>query len=65
MNGSGTPDTTVEPSGCVIGLIQQNTDEGRCPLDNPSVMLTKAALLLLGFVKYRYDGCGAPCCYNT
>ena len=39
--GSGTPDTTVEPSGGAMGLIQQNTDEGK-----PSEMLTKAALLL-------------------
>ena len=41
------PDNTVEPSGGVVGLIQQNTDEGRCLLENPSEMLTKAALLLL------------------
>ena len=45
--GPGTPDTTVEPSGGVMGLIQQNTDEGRCLLDNPSEILTEASLLLL------------------
>ena len=42
-----TPDITVEPSGGVVGLIQRNTDEGRCLLENLSEMLTKAALLLL------------------
>ena len=42
--GSGTPGTTVEPSGGAVGLIQQNTDEGRCLLENPNVLLTKAAL---------------------
>ena len=41
---SGVPDTTVEPSGGVLGLIQRNTEEGRM---NPSEMGTKAALLLL------------------
>ena len=39
--------TTVEPPGGVVGLIQQSTYEGRCPLDNPCEMLTKASLLLL------------------
>ena len=34
-------------SGGVVGLIQLNTDEGRCPLDNPSERLTKPSLLLL------------------
>ena len=42
--GSGMQDTTVEPSGGVVGLIQQSTDEGRCLLGN---LLTKAALLLM------------------
>ena len=42
--GSGMP---VEPSEGVVGLIQQNTDEGRCLLENPSEMLTKVALLML------------------
>ena len=38
----------------------------RCPLDNPSVMLTKASLLLLLLsIKYQYDDCSAPCSYNT
>ena len=55
--GSGTPDTTVEPSGGVMGLIQ-NTYEGRCPLDNPSEIVMKA-LVLLGMVRHRYDGCSA------
>ena len=45
--GSGMPDTTVEPSGGAVGLIQRNTDGGRCLLENPSKMPTKAALLLL------------------
>ena len=45
--GSGTPDTTIEPSGGVVGLIQRNTDEGRCLLENPSEMLTKSALLMM------------------
>src|SRR4029434_10787031 len=45
--GSRMPDTTVEPSGGVVGLIQRNTDDGRCLLENPSEMLTKAALLVL------------------
>ena len=31
--GSGTPDTTVEHSGGVVGLIQRNTDDGRCLLE--------------------------------
>ena len=43
--GSTTQDTTVEPSGGVVGLIQRNTDEGRCLFENPSEMLTKAALM--------------------
>ena len=47
VGGSGMPDTTVEPSGGTVGLIQQNTDEGRCLLENPSEMLTKVALLML------------------
>lgn len=42
-----------------------NTDKGRCPLDNPCEMLTKATLLLLllllSMVKYWYNGCSAPC----
>ena len=46
-SGSGMPDTTVEPSGGVMGLIQWNTNEGRCLLENPSEMLMKAALLVL------------------
>ena len=45
--GSGAPHTTVEPSGGVVGLIPLDTDEGRCPLDNPCEMLMKASLLLL------------------
>ena len=45
--GSGMPDTIVELSGSVVGLIHQNTDERRCLLENPSEMLTKATLLLL------------------
>ena len=45
--GSGTPGTTVEPSGAVMGLIQQNTDVGRCLLENPSGMLTLTTVLLL------------------
>ena len=45
--GSGSPDTTVEPSGGVVGLIQQITDEGRCLLENSSELLKRAALLLL------------------
>ena len=58
---SGTPDTTVDPSGGAVGLIQQNTIEGSRPLDNPSEMLTKALLLLLllNIFKYLYDGCSA------
>ena len=43
---SGTSDI-VGPSGGVVGLIQRNTDEGRCPLENPSEMLMREALLLL------------------
>ena len=45
--GSGMPDTIVELSGSVVGLIHQNTDERRCLLENPSEMLTKVALLML------------------
>src|SRR4029434_8704525 len=45
--GSGKPHTTVEPSGGVMGLIQQNTDVGRCLLENPSGMLTLTTVLLL------------------
>ena len=45
--GSGMPDTTVEPSGGVVGLNKWHTDERRCLLENPSEMLTKADLLLL------------------
>ena len=41
------PDTTVELSGVVMGLIQQNTDKGMCLLGNPSEMLMKVAVLLL------------------
>ena len=33
------PDTTVEPSVSVVGRIQQNTNEGKCLLKNPSEML--------------------------
>ena len=47
INNLPTPDITVEPSVGVVGLIQRNTDEGRCLLENLSEMLTKAALLLL------------------
>ena len=39
VGGSETPDTTVEPSGGVEGLIQRNPDEERCPLDKPREML--------------------------
>ena len=59
---TGKPDSTVEPSGGVVGPNQRNTDKGRCPLVNPSEMLTNASLLL-SIVKYRYDGGSAPCCY--
>ena len=45
--GAGSPETTVEPFGGVVGLIQRNTDEGKCLLENPSEILTKAALLML------------------
>ena len=45
--GSWMPHTTVDSSGGGVGLIQQNTDEERCLHENPSEMLTKAALLLL------------------
>ena len=31
--GLGTPDTTVEPSGSVVGLMEQNSDKGKCPPD--------------------------------
>ena len=43
----------------VVGLIQRNTDKGRCTLDNPSEMLTKAYLLLLmlSIVQYWCNGC--------
>ena len=30
--GSKAPDINVEPSESAMGLIQWNTDEGRCPL---------------------------------
>ena len=54
-----------------MGLIQQSTYEGRCPLDNPCEMLTKASLLLLVVVvvvvvvvvsidKYQYYGSSVP-----
>lgn len=36
---SGTPEVTVEPSGDVVGLNQQNVYEGGCPLENFSVSL--------------------------
>ena len=36
---SWTPDTADEPYEGVVGLIQQNTDEGRCLLENPPEML--------------------------
>ena len=45
--GSGMPDTTVEPFGGVVGLIQQTTGDRSCPLENASEILTKASLLLL------------------
>lgn len=45
--GSGTSDPTVEPLGGVVCLIHGNTEEGRCQLEKPSEMLTKASLLLL------------------
>ena len=60
------PDITVEPPGGVVGLIQQSTYEGRCSLDNPCEMLTKASFLLVVLVvvvsiaKYRYNGSSAP-----
>ena len=41
--------TTVEPSGGVVDLIKQNTDERRWLLENPSEMLTKASLLMLWY----------------
>ena len=44
--GSWMPDNTVEPSGCVAGLFQRNTDEGGCLLEDPSERLTKAAVSL-------------------
>ena len=44
---SQTKPSHAVPSGGVVGLIQRNTDEGRCPLDNPSEVLKKASLLLL------------------
>ena len=48
-SGSGTPDTTVEPSGAVVGLYHQKMKEG----DSPSEMFAKAFLLLLSLIKYR------------
>ena len=43
----------------VMGLIQQITDKGRCPLwnDHKSIFVVVAVV-----VKYWYDGCSAPCC---
>ena len=41
--GSMPSNTAVEPSAGVVGIIQQNTEEGGCPVDNPSEMLTKAS----------------------
>ena len=46
-NPSYAWDNIIEPSGGVVGLIQRNTNEGRCPLENPSEMLKQASLLLL------------------
>ena len=43
-------DTTVEPSGSAVGLIQRNTDEGRCPLHNTSEMLVHACLFVVHVV---------------
>ena len=50
---AGTPAFTVEPSGSVVGLTQQNTGEGRCSLENPREMLTFAPFWLL----YNIDVC--------
>ena len=50
--GSGMPDTTIVPSGGVMGLIQQNTEEGRCLLENPSEMLTKAFFVVVDVVVF-------------
>ena len=61
MGGSsGTPDSTVEPPGGVVGLIQRNTDKERWLLDNHSEMLTNASLLLsIGMMVVVHH------CYNT
>src|SRR4029434_5024211 len=53
-DGSGIPDSTIEPSRGVVGLIQQNTDEGRCLLENPSEILMKAALCCCCILLLRF-----------
>ena len=41
--GSGMPGTTVEPSGGVMGLNQQN-NQGRSSLDGPGEVLTTVSI---------------------
>ena len=49
---SGTPDTTVKPSGGVVGLIQRNTDEGRCLLENPSENAHEGSFICIYLLLY-------------
>ena len=69
VGGSGMPDTTVEPSGGGVGLIQPKTDEGRCLLGNPNAhaffvascysgsMVEQSCMLCLAVVGYRHVAC--------
>src|SRR4029434_10951065 len=60
--GSWMPDNTVEPSGGVVGLIQLNTDEGRCLLENPSEMLTKGSFVVVVVSCCSGSMIGQSCC---
>ena len=53
--GSRTSDATVEPSGGVVGLLQQGAH-----LLRKASLLLLLLLLLLSIIKYRYDGCVYP-----
>lgn len=57
--GSGTPDSTDEPSGGVGGSIHRNTNEGRCLPDDPSEELARCCVCLCYVVlKDSLDLCG-------
>lgn len=43
---SGTPESTAEPTGDVVGIIQRKVGESRSPLENPSEAFVQPSVLM-------------------